>query len=107
MPDSEFRYTSARIKVSIVYSSPFVFHGSLSSAERSTIVAELSRGTAHVDGSEVIVVIVSTVSFDMSFIGPDSEDFAFPFEVFLMPAEEPDRNRISGEIEREPEIIRP
>ena len=95
----------------MVYSSPFVFRGSLSSAERSTIVAELSRGTAHVDGSEVIVDIVSTVSFDVSFIGPDSEDFALPLEVFLltfvMPAEEPDRNRISGDIEREPEIIRP
>ena len=61
----------AQIKASIVYSSPFDFCRKLSSAERSTIVAELSWGTVHVDGSEVIVDIVSTVSFEVSLNGPE------------------------------------
>ena len=88
--------------------------GRLSIAERSRRVAELSRGTVHVDGSEVIVDNESTMSFEVSFIGP--QDFGevsvgillFPFEFFLLPfvipAEEPDINLISGEIERELEL---
>lgn len=64
-------------------------------------MAELSRGTVHVDGSEVIVDIESTVSFEVSLIGPKAVTesvgiLAFPFEIFLLtlaiPAEEPDRN---------------
>ena len=65
-------------------------------------MAELSRGTVHVDGSEVMVDIESTVSFEVSLIGPEAfgevsvDILAFPFEVFLLifviAAEEPDRN---------------
>lgn len=100
----KIRRTSARIKASIEYLSPFGFCERLSSAERSTSVAELSRGTVHVDGSEVVVDIESTVSFEVSLIGPEGFGevsvciLAFPFENFLLtfkfvrPAEEPDRN---------------
>ena len=38
--------------------------------QKSTRVAELSRGTVHVDGSEVIVDSESTVSFEVSLNGP-------------------------------------
>lgn len=64
-------------------------------------MAELFRGTVHVDGSEVVVNIESTVSLEVSLIGPEGfvemsvGILAFPFEVFLLtfvPAEEPDRN---------------
>ena len=74
-------------------------------------MAELSWGTVHVDGSEVVVNIESTVSFKVSLIGPEGFDEVtvpvdFPFDIFLLtfviPAEELYRNRISGEIEREP-----
>ena len=95
MLNLEFRHTSARIKASIEYSSPFGLHGRLSSTERSTRVAELFRGTVHVDGSEVIVDIESTVSFEVSLIGPEGFGevyegiLAFPFEflplIFVIP----------------------
>ena len=65
-------------------------------------MAELSQGTVHVDGSEVIVDIELTVSFEVSFIRPEGfgkvsvNILAFPFEVFLLtfvtPAEERDIN---------------
>ena len=86
----------------------------LSIAERSRRAAELSRGTVHVDVSDVIVDSELTMSFEVSFIGP--QDFGevsmgilpFPFEVlllpFVIPAEEPDINLISGGIEQEPEL---
>jgi len=101
-------HTSARINASIEYLSPFGLHGKLSQAERST--------TVHVDGSEVIVDIESTVSFDVSLMGleassetSESSTWAFPFAVFLLIflilADESDRNWISGEIEREPVVI--
>ena len=35
-------------------------------------MAELSRGTVQVDGSEVVVDIESTVSFEVSLIGPEA-----------------------------------
>ena len=56
-------------------------------------MAELSRGTVHVDGSEVVVNNELTVSFEVSLIGPEGFGevsvgiLAFPFEVFLF--EEP------------------
>jgi hypothetical protein len=86
-------------------------------AERSTRVAELSCGTGHVGGSEVMVDIESTVSFEVSFIGPEgfskvSVDsiLPFPFDnfplTFVISAEEPNGNGISGEIEREPKLDR-
>jgi hypothetical protein len=80
-------------------------------------VAELSRGTVHVDGSEVIVDIESTVSFEVSLIGPEGVGkvsvgiLPFPFDVFrltfVIRAEEPERNSMSGEMEREPVVVRP
>ena len=99
----EFEHASARINASIEYLSPFSLRGKLSHAERSTSVAELSRGTVHVDGSEVIVDIESTVSFDVSLMGleasgktSESSTWAFPFAVFLLIflilADESDRN---------------
>ena len=71
-------------------------------------MAELSQGTVYVDGSEVIVDIESTASFDMSLIeleasGETSHTWAFPFlSIFLILADESDRNSISGEVECEP-----
>ena len=68
-------------------------------------MAELIRGTAHVDGSEVVVDIESTVSFKVSLIGPEGFRkvsvgiLAFPFEVFLLTG-----NGISGENECEPVV---
>ena len=38
-------------------------------------MAVLSRGTVHVDGSEVIVDIESTVSFEVILIGPEARGF--------------------------------
>jgi hypothetical protein len=64
------RHTSAQIKASIEYASPFGFRGRLSHSERSTRVADLSLGTVHVDGSVVRVDRESTVSFEVSLTGP-------------------------------------
>jgi hypothetical protein len=64
-------------------------------------VAELSRGTVHVDGSEVVVDIESTVSLEVSLIGPEGFGKVtvlvdFPFDIFLLtfviPAEKLGRN---------------
>ena len=64
-------------------------------------MTELSWGTVHVNGSEVIVEMESTVSFDMSLMGLEasgetSSARAFPLAVFLLilliPADESDRN---------------
>ena len=101
----EFKFTSARIKALIEYLSPFGFRGRLLSTERSTRVAELSRGTIHVNGREVVVEIESTVSFEVSFIGPLA---GLIVEVFLskyliLPAKELG-NCISREIECEAEL---
>ena len=109
-------HTSAQINASIEYLSPFGLRRKLSQAERSTSVAELSQGTVHVNGSEVIVDIESIVSFDVSLMGLEASGEtselstrAFPFAVFLLIflifADESDRNWISGEIEREPVVI--
>jgi len=65
----------------------------------------------------VIVDIESTVSFEVSLSGPEGFGtvsvgiLPFPFEIFRLTlvvcAEGPDRNSISGEMEREPVVIRP
>ena len=52
------------MKPSIVYGSPFRLLG-ISCSERSTNVADLSLGTAHVEGSDVTTSIRSTESFNV------------------------------------------
>jgi hypothetical protein len=54
------------MKPSIVYGSPFRLLG-ISCPERSTKVADLSLGTAHVEGSEVMTSRRSTESLEVIF----------------------------------------
>ena len=62
---------------SIVYSSSFRLLG-ISYSERSTKVADLSLGTAHVEGSEATTSKLSTESLDVILTTPP-----FPFPVVL------------------------
>ena len=62
---------------SIVYSSPFHLLG-ISYPERLSKVADLSLGTTHVKGSDVIMSRLSTESLEVIFTAPP-----LPFPVFL------------------------
>lgn len=94
---------SVWMKPSIVYSSPFRLLG-ISYPERSTNVANLSLGTAHVEGSNVMMLRLSMESLEVIFTAlcllfPAFRDFKF-FRTGIDDAES--ESSISGETERDP-----
>ena len=102
------------MKPSIVYSSPFHLLR-ISCPERSTKVADLSRGTAHVEGSDVTISRSSTESLEVIFTALSpildlSMSHSLPFPVFidfwfffLTDTDDVEsRNSISGETECDP-----
>ena len=94
---------SVRMKPSIVYSSPFHLLR-ISYPERSTNVANLSLGTAHVKGSNVMMLRLSTESLKVIFMAlcllfPAFWDFRF-FWTGIDDAES--KGSISRETERDP-----
>lgn len=91
------------MKPSIVYSSPFRLLG-ISYPERSTNVADLSLGTAHVEGRNVTMLRLSTESLEVIFTAlcllfPAFQDFGF-FWTGIDDAES--KSSISGESEHDP-----
>ena len=86
---------------SIVYSSPFRFFGN-SHPERSTRVADLSLGTAHVEGSDETTSRLSTESLEVIFTAPP---LPFPFFLeFWLFLTDIDDAVTSGESEHDPKV---
>jgi hypothetical protein len=92
---------------SIVYSSPFRLLG-ISYPERSTNVADLSLGTAHVEGSDATTSSLSAESLEVIFMALPR---ALPFPVFLdfwfflTDVDDAEKKEsLSGESERDPKV---